>query len=79
MNSTTFSPHSLLSKLSNREIEILHLISLGLTDVEIGKQIFRSHFTVNDHRKNIRIKLNSRNAASSVRLGFELGLLPIQN
>lgn len=69
---------SLAPSISKREIEILHLISLGLTDQEIGRKVYLSHYTVGDHRRNIQQKLNSRNAASSVRLGYELGYLPLR-
>jgi len=63
------------SKISKRETEILDLTSLGFTDKEIAQKVFISCYTVQDHKKNIRRKLNVRNTAASVRRAMELGLL----
>ncbi len=52
--------------ISDREIEIIKLIAEGLTNQEIGEQIFLSTHTVNTHRKNIMKKLEVRNTAGIV-------------
>jgi len=52
--------------LSEREIEIIKLISDGLTNKEIADQIFLSTHTVNTHRKNIMNKLGIKNTAGIV-------------
>lgn len=52
--------------LSEREIEIIKLISNGLTNKEIADQIFLSTHTVNTHRKNIMQKLGIKNTAGIV-------------
>ncbi|MEP7323608.1 MAG: response regulator transcription factor [Saprospiraceae bacterium] len=46
-----------LSKLSEREIEILKLIAKGQTSVEIGHHLFISPRTVDTHRNNIIQKI----------------------
>lgn len=68
-----------ITKVSRREIEIIQLISLGLTDKEIAPKTNISHHTVKDHRKRIMRKLDCHNAASIVRRAFELGILKVQN
>lgn len=73
MTSQTYLP-----RISQREKEVLNLISLGLNDKQIGKQLFLSHWTVKDHRKRIISKMACANAPSAVRRGFELGILPLQ-
>jgi len=52
--------------LSEREIEIIKLISDGLTNKEIADTIFLSTHTVNTHRKNIMNKLGIKNTAGIV-------------
>lgn len=48
-------------KLSAREVEILELISQGLTNNEIAEKIFLSAHTVATHRKNLMKKFNAKN------------------
>jgi DNA-binding NarL/FixJ family response regulator len=48
-------------KLSAREVEILELISQGLTNNEIADKIFLSAHTVATHRKNLMKKFNAKN------------------
>ena len=52
--------------LSRREIEIIKLISDGLTNKEIADLLFLSTHTVNTHRKNIMHKLGIKNTAGIV-------------
>lgn len=49
------------SSLSLREIEILKLISNGLTNNEIADKLYLSSHTVATHRKNLMRKLNAKN------------------
>lgn len=64
-----------LSKLSERETEILKLIAQGFTNAEIGEKIFLSPLTIKTHRQNILSKLNLNNTAAAVRLASEMGLI----
>ncbi|MBW6483870.1 MAG: response regulator transcription factor [Vicingaceae bacterium] len=52
--------------LSEREIEVIKLISDGFTNKEIADSLFLSTHTVNTHRKNIMHKLNIKNTAGIV-------------
>jgi len=53
-------------ELSEREIEILLLICSGLSNQEIGDQLFISKRTVEKHRANILFKSNCKNTAGLV-------------
>ncbi len=52
--------------LSEREKEILVLICKGLSNKEIGEQLFISKRTVDKHRANILVKTNCKNTANLV-------------
>ncbi|NIS81069.1 MAG: AAA family ATPase [Anaerolineales bacterium] len=65
----------IVEPLSERELEVLHLIAEGLSNREIAQRLFLSHNTVKGHSRNIYGKLgvNSRTqAAARARL---MGLL----
>lgn len=55
-------------KLSPRELEIIALVSNGLTNNEIADKLFLSVHTVMTHRKNILHKLDVRNTAEMLSL-----------
>ena len=55
-----------ISKLTEREIEILKLIKEGLSSKEIAAKIFLSYRTVEVHRYNILKKLNLKNTPSLI-------------
>ncbi len=50
-------------KLTNRELEVVVLLSQGLTNKEISERLFISEYTVKDHIKKImrKMRVNSRN------------------
>jgi len=52
--------------ISQREVEIIKLISEGFINKEIADQLFLSTHTVNTHRKNIMNKLGVNNASGIV-------------
>ena len=64
--------------LSDRELEVLRMIALGLTNAEIGDRLFVSVRTVETHRSHIHQKLNVRNRAELVRRAREAGLLGVE-
>ncbi|MBE61327.1 MAG: DNA-binding response regulator, partial [Flammeovirgaceae bacterium] len=53
-------------KLSERELEIIKMMSDGLTSIEIADKLFLSEHTVKTHRKNILRKLNVNNSSQAV-------------
>lgn len=62
-------------ELSGRELEVLRMIALGLTNAEIGERLFVSVRTVETHRAHIHQKLNVRTRAELVRRAKDAGLL----
>ena len=58
--------HPKLSELTERENEILHLISTGLMVKEVADKLFLSHHTVTKHLKNIYNKLHVNNRIEAV-------------
>jgi len=65
------------SELSEREIEILLLICSGLSNQEIGDQLFISKRTVEKHRANILSKTNCKNTAGLVMYAIKNQLIGI--
>ncbi len=61
--------------LTPRELEVLHLIALGHTNAEIGKQLYLSIRTVESHRAHIQQKLRRSTRAELVRYALDHGLL----
>jgi len=63
--------------LTEREVDVLRLIALGHTNVEIGEQLFLSTRTVETHRAHIQRKLNRTTRAELVRYALEHGLVDL--
>jgi len=61
--------------LSQRELQILTLICKGLSNQEIGQQIFLSLSTVKWHNQNIFDKLDVQRRTEAVARARELNLL----
>lgn len=62
-------------ELTTKEIEIIKLISSGLTSKEIGDKLFISPRTVDTHRHNILKKLQIPNSAQLSRWAIEKGYI----
>lgn len=61
--------------LSRRELEILGLVAEGLPSREIADRLFISVATVNNHRRRILEKLDTRSSAEAVRYAAARGLV----
>lgn len=61
--------------LSKREIQILKLISHGLTSKALAIQLYISKETVDRHRKNIIKKLETSNTIEAYNKALDMGLL----
>ncbi|WP_046245087.1 response regulator transcription factor [Hymenobacter terrenus] len=61
--------------LSKREMEVLQLISEGLTNAEIAERLFTSKRTVETHRQNLLEKTQAKNTAALVKLALSDGLI----
>jgi LuxR family maltose regulon positive regulatory protein len=67
---------TLLEPLSERELEVLHLIAEGLTNREIASQLVLSLNTVKGHNRSIYGKLGVHSRTQAVARSQALGLLP---
>jgi DNA-binding CsgD family transcriptional regulator len=61
--------------LTRREVEVIRLVALGLTNREVARELFLSPRTVEMHVQNIVAKLDCRSRADAARRASELGLL----
>lgn len=64
-------------RVSEREIEILQLVSEGHTNKEISKRLFISEATVKTHLVHLFTKLDVPDRASAVRTAIEQGILKV--
>lgn len=65
----------LAAQITQRELEILQLIALGLTSQDIANKLFISKNTVETHRKNMLAKLNVNNTAALLKIAYRKGLV----
>ncbi len=63
------------SKLSEREREVLQLVSQGLGNKEIGKVLFITESTVKNHLRNILDKLHLQNRMQLIAFAYKNGLI----
>ncbi|MHA7942439.1 response regulator [Formosa sp. 3Alg 14/1] len=61
--------------ISNKEKEVLGLISKGLTTKEIASKLFVSTRTIETHRANILKKLDVKNTAELIKKATEINLI----
>jgi len=64
-----------LASLSDRERDIVHLLALGYTNQEIGKQLFISVRTVDTHRAHVMSKLKLATRAELVMFALANGMI----
>ncbi len=68
-------PNSSLNQITDRELEVLQLISRGYTNHEMAEKMHLSPHTTESHRRHLLTKLDARNTAQLVRKGLEKGLI----
>jgi DNA-binding NarL/FixJ family response regulator len=60
-----------ISRLSDRELEVLTLLGRGLSSKDIAGRLHLSQKTVDSHRTHLKEKLNLSGAPELVRFAFE--------
>ncbi|MBD2699779.1 response regulator transcription factor [Spirosoma sp. BT702] len=75
LNTSQQPTNSLLTQLSEREVEILKLVAEGYSSTEIGEKLFISPRTVDTHRNNLIQKLNVNGIVGLVRFAIQQKLV----
>jgi DNA-binding NarL/FixJ family response regulator len=70
MVSQRTQPGSVLSKLTDREMEIVRLLGKGFTTSEVAQQLGISSKTVESHKGNLRRKLNLHSGSALLRFAM---------
>jgi LuxR family maltose regulon positive regulatory protein len=72
---TVPTAQSLIEPLSERELEVLQLVALGLSNREIAERLYLALSTVKGHNRIIFDKLGVQRRTEAVARARELGLL----
>jgi DNA-binding NarL/FixJ family response regulator len=64
-----------LDSLTDREREVLVAVAHGLSNAEIGEQLFMSHATAKTHVSRLLTKLDARDRAQLVMVAYETGVV----
>ncbi len=62
-------------EITSREYEVLELISLGLSNKEIGEKLFLSESTIKTHVSNLLIKLNAKRRTQAIQIAKKLNII----
>jgi DNA-binding NarL/FixJ family response regulator len=68
-----------LDQLTSRELEVFRLVTEGLSNAEIGHQLFISEATVKTHVTRLLQKLGLRDRAQAIVLAYQAGVFEDQD
>ena len=68
------APPKAVDSLTTRELEVFQLITQGLSNAEIGQELFISDTTVKTHVTRLLQKLDLRDRAQAIVLAYQTGL-----
>lgn len=67
------APAEPVVKLTTRQFEVFKLLAQGLTDAEIAGRMYLNRFTVSQHVRRLRARLEARDRAHAVYRALETG------
>ena len=62
-------------ELTERELQVLHGMAAGMSNAQIGKELYLSEDTIKTHARRLYRKLEVADRAQAVANGFRLGLV----
>lgn len=65
-------------RLTEREVEVLRLVARGLSNQEIGDELFVSPATAKTHVSRLLMKLAARDRAQLIVIAYETGLVEVR-
>lgn len=65
-----------IERLTDREREVLLWVARGLTNADIGEQLFVGEATIKSHVSHILTKLGARDRVHAVAMAYEAGMIP---
>lgn len=74
LNKRTEAPADTLGELTDRELEILDLVSAGLSNAEIGDRLYLAEKTVKHYMTAVLSKLGARSRVEAALIGYKAGL-----
>ena len=62
-------------EISDREYEVLQLISQGLSNKEVAEKLFLTESTIKTHVSNLLLKLNAKRRTQAIQIAKSLNIL----